>query len=460
MRIALISPKGPLYRHRGGIFKKSLRYAPLTLPTLGSLIPPEIGHELTLRDEGIEDVPLDLEADLIGMTVITGTAPRAYELSAHFRRRGIPVVLGGPHVTLVPEEAQLHADSIVVGYAEETWPQLLRDFHAGAIKPRYEQSPDFDLAGHPPLRRDLISEKKFITTNVFEATRGCIHGCEFCVVPFAWGRKPFQKPIEEVVEDIRRTGARKAIFVDLNIIADLDYAARLFEALIPLKIQWYGLMTTLISRHPKLLELCARSGCRGLLIGLESISQAALKGMRKGFNSAERYGDIIALLHKHGIAVMGAFIFGLDEDTPDIFERTARFAIEARIDLPRFAILTPFPGTALHRRLESEGRIIDRNWERYDGQHVVFQPAGMSVDELQRGVVEAWRLAYSYKAIWQRSRGSPAPLNILLGANLGYRFYGRNLDRFYTCDWIIGGDAAEPEQRSYAEAPKQADAMN
>ncbi|MEJ2122678.1 MAG: radical SAM protein, partial [Alphaproteobacteria bacterium] len=278
-------------------------------------VPPEIDHELTLLDEGIEDVPLELDADLIGLTVITGSAKRAYELSARFRARGTTVVLGGPHVTLVPDDAFQHADAIVVGYAEESWPRLLRDFQRGALRRRYDQDPNLSLAGLPPVRRDLMPRGLYRTTHVFEATRSCVHGCEFCVAPFAWGRKPLQKPVEEVVEEIHRTGARTAIFVDLNLIADRDYAAHLFEALTPLRIQWSGLATTLLANDPPLLEACARSGCRGLLIGFESISSGSLREMRKGFNAPEQYREIIGTLHAHGIAIMGTFVFGLDQDT-------------------------------------------------------------------------------------------------------------------------------------------------
>jgi radical SAM superfamily enzyme YgiQ (UPF0313 family) len=440
LRIALISPKGPLYRHRAGIFKKSLRYAPLTFPTLASLVPPEIDHTLTIIDEGIEDVPEHLDVDLVGMTVITGTANRAYDLAKRFRSRGVRVVLGGPHVTLVPDEACRHADSIVVGYAEESWPLLLRDFMRGMMKSRYDQSPTLSLGGRPPPRRDVLPRRRYITTNVFEATRACVHACEFCVVPSAWGRTPLQKPVPEVVEDIRQTGARKAIFVDLNLVADRSYANDLFEALIPLKIQWYGLATTLLARDPALLDLCARSGCRGLLIGFESIVGANLGSVRKGFNAPGQYGEIVTNLHRQGIAVQGAFVFGLDEDTPDVFARTARFAGEAKIDLPRFAVLTPFPGTPLYDRLEREGRIQTRDWDLYDGQHVVFQPAKMSVRQLQEGTELAWRAAYSYSSMFRRLRRSPSPLPVAVGANFGYRYYARNLHRFYSCDWRIGRD--------------------
>ena len=230
LKVVLISPKGPLYRHRGGIWKKSLRYQPLTLTTLAALIPSELNAEIELFDEGISDVPLDLEADLIGLTVITGTAMRAYELADHFRQRGIKVVLGGPHVTLIPEDAQPHADAIVVGYAEDSWPQLVRDFAGGQLQSRYDQAPELNLADRPFARRDLLPSHRYLTSNVFEATRGCIHNCDFCVVPAAWGRKPYQKPVEQVVADIRQHGARKLIFIDLNIIAEREYALRLCTA--------------------------------------------------------------------------------------------------------------------------------------------------------------------------------------------------------------------------------------
>jgi radical SAM superfamily enzyme YgiQ (UPF0313 family) len=440
MKIALISPKGPLYRHRGGIFRRSLRYAPLTLTTLAALVPEDLDATITLVDEGIEDVDVDrhADADLIGMTVITGTAPRAYELAAQFRSRGIPVVLGGPHVTLVPDDAQPHADAVVTGYAEDAWPELLRDFARGSLRPRYVQRADLSLAGRPLPRRDLMPGARFLTNNVFEATRACVHNCEFCVVPAAWGRKPYQKPVEDVVADITHHGARKLIFVDLNLIADRAYAAQLFEALIPLRVEWYGLSTVLLADDRPLLELAARSGCRGLLIGFESILPANLHKSSKGFNRPSRFKDVVALMHAHGIAIYGCFVFGMDHDTPDVFLETARFAVEAQIDLPRFAIQTPFPGTALYNRLEREGRILTKNWELYDGQHVVFQPARMSVQELQQGTERAWRAAYSLGSIAKRLRGSPAPPWIALTANLGYRHYARNLHRFYNCDWIIG----------------------
>jgi radical SAM superfamily enzyme YgiQ (UPF0313 family) len=435
MRVALLSPKGPLYRWRGGIFKKSLRYQPLTLTTLAALAPEELAIDFRLIDEGIDEIPLDLEADLIGLTVITGTAPRAYELAAHFRARGIPVVLGGPHVTLLPDEAQGHADAICVGYAESSWPRLLRDFAAGKLRRRYDQGADFNLDDPVFPRRELFDGRKFLTQAVFEATRACAHDCEFCVAPAAFGRRQFQKPVEYVVEDIRRFGQRRIIFIDLNLISDRDYARRLFRALVPLRIRWFGLSTSLIGRDPDLMKLMAESGCGGLLIGFETISADNLVETRKRFNSPDLYHALIENLHALGISIQGCFVFGLDHDTTEVFESTARFVIEAAIDLPRFALLTPFPATPLHARLAREGRILTRNWELYDGQHVVFRPKLMSAAELSAGHEWAWRQVYRYRSIAKRLARSRTQLPIAVMANLGYRYYANHLSTHNTCDF-------------------------
>lgn len=446
MKVALVSPKGPLYRNRGGIFRKSLRYQPLTLTTLAALAPAELGIEFILHDEGTGDVPLDIDADLIGLTLITGSSSRGYELAAEFRKRGKTVVLGGPHVTLVPEEAQQHADAICVGYAEESWPQLLRDFASGQMKKRYNQAHDFQLTNLPFARRDLLDGRNYLTQAVFEATRACAHDCEFCVAPSAWGRKQFQKPVDHVVEDIRRVGAKKILFIDLNLISDRAYARDLFTALVPLKVRWFGLSTSLIGRDPDLMELMARSGCTGLLIGFETISKSGLSGIRKSFNDPKLYASLIADLHRLGISIQGCFVFGNDDDTLATFDETVDFVLETRIDLPRFALLTPFPGTPLHARLKRDGRILTTDWNLYDGQHVVFQPAQMSVADLQAGHEQAWRRAYGYSAIAARVARAGTQIPLSLAANLGYRFYAHHLHTHYTCDW--------PQVASNVRAPQ------
>jgi radical SAM superfamily enzyme YgiQ (UPF0313 family) len=446
MKIVLVSPKGPLYRHKGGLFKKSLRYQPLTLTTLAALIPDELCAQIELIDEGIQDVPDILNADLVGLTVITGNAMRAYELADRYRKQGITVVLGGPHVTLVPEEAKDHADSICIGYAEESWPQLLRDFACGNLQKVYRQGPDLSFENQPFPRRELLDKRHFLTQAVFEATRSCVHDCEFCVAPAAWGRKQYQKPVDWVIEDIRRVGQKKLIFVDLNLISDISYAKELFRKMVPLKVQWYGVTTVLIGHDQELLELMGRSGCKGLLLGLETISEESLKDAKKRFNASIGYKSLISDLHHLGIAIQGCFVFGLDHDTPDVFDATVEFAIDAGVDLPRFAVLTPFPGTPLHHRLQAEGRILTRNWELYDAQHVVFQPKNMSVQELVEGHERAWKQVYSWSAIARRLWTARNFWPLALSANIGYRFYAHHLHSFYNCDWPV--DATWPSPLS------------
>ena len=436
LKIVLLSPKGPLYRHPRGIFRKLLRAAPLTLTTLAALVPEELNASVKMYDEGIENIPSSLEADLIGITVITGSSNRSYELADHFRRQGKTVVLGGPHVSLMPEEARDHADAIVTGYAEESWPQLLRDFVNGKLKGRYDMALDFSLEKPgllPFARRDLLNKRKYLTINTFEATRACVHNCDFCVVPSAWGRRPFKKPVSHVVEDIRRMGVKRLIFYDLNLIADRAYAKELFRALIPLKVRWFGLSTTLLLEDEELMDLVVKSGCSGLLIGFESITPGGLQSIKKRFNRPNLYEDLLFELHKRGISVMGTFVFGLDHEEKDIFERTLEFVNRNKIDLPRYAILTPFPGTPLFTQLEKEDRILTRDWSLYDGQHVVFHPNHMTAEELMEGHEWLWRKSYGLTSMRKRLSLRMPNFATTFAANFGYRFYAYNLSKFYNC---------------------------
>ena len=240
----------------------------------------------------------------------------------------------------------------------------------------------------------------------------------------------------------------------MNLIADRTYAWELFESLVPLRIQWYGLATTLLCEDLPLLDLAARSGCRGLLMGLESIRVLNLEQSRKRFNHPESYAQIVQRLHDRKIALQGCFVFGMDHDTEDVFQETAEMAVDIGIDLPRFAIVTPFPGTDLYRELDRQNRILTRDWELYDGQHVVFEPKSMSVDALSRGNEQAWRYAYRWRSIARRLRTTGAPLPVALTTNLGYRFYAHNLDRFYNCDWMLG--RTPTAQARYARSRKDA----
>jgi radical SAM superfamily enzyme YgiQ (UPF0313 family) len=431
LRIALIMPQSEMYR-KGGIFARSLRYAPLTLTTLAALVPDELEAEIVLIDQGVE--PLDVEtldADLVGLTCITANAALVYDLSARLRARGVTTVIGGVHPTLVPDEAQAHADAIVVGYAEESWPRLLRDFAAGRLQPRYDEAPDYRFENVPEPRRDLLKRKGYITLNTVQAVRGCPWRCSFCVVPVAWPGY-LHRPVPEVIREIERLDGDTFLFLDLSPIEDPVYIKELYRALIPLEKRWGGLATIRIADDDELLGLAVASGCRGLLIGIESVSPDSIRQMRKGWAKPARYLEAIKKLHQHGIAINGCFVFGLDGDDSGIFERTLEFVEQAAIDLPRFAIATPFPGTPLYRQLAAENRLLTEDWRFYGGQNVVFRPRRLSVDELQEGTRWAWRQAYSLPSIVRRvtrSAASRSPLVLQTSAlaNIGYTRYARLL---------------------------------
>ncbi|MFA5147701.1 MAG: radical SAM protein [Candidatus Omnitrophota bacterium] len=430
MKVTLIMPRGALYRCGTGVFKRPIRYAPLTLTSLASLVPAEFNAEIEIFDEGVERIPETIKADLVGITAITGTSMRAYALADRLRRRGTTVVLGGVHPTLMPEEAMLHADSVVTGFAEESWPQLLRDFKNGTMKKRYEQSPRLSLENLPPPRRDLYDKKGYVTIHTVQATRGCVNSCDFCVVPVAWGRRMYFRPVEQVVDELRQIKSNDVLFVDVSPIEDKRYAKELFRAMIPLKKRWGSPCTMKITEDDELLDLAVKSGCRGLLIGFESVSQNTLKSMGKGFNYAERYKDQVKKLHDNGISIQACFVFGFDMDDKSVFKKTVEMVDKLKLDLPRYTVYTPFPGTPVYKKLEVENRIIEKDWSLYDAQHVVFRPALMTPEELQQGSYWAWRQSYSAGSIIKRLSGSPNIFPYGIPSNIAYKIYAKGLPNY------------------------------
>jgi radical SAM superfamily enzyme YgiQ (UPF0313 family) len=428
MKIQLLSPAGEIHRSKTGIFKRSLRYAPLTLTTLAALVPEDLDAEITIQDEGVEPLNLNFSADLVGITAITGTALRAYQVADELRSRGLTVVLGGVHPTLLPDEAAEHADAIVTGYAERAWVELLRDFASGKLRRRYSYPTSRQLTGVPIARRDLLKKKRYATVNSIEATRGCPHKCEFCVVPTAWHGIYAHRPVDEVIAELKTFEGRHALFIDLSPVEDVEYAKALYRAMIPLKIRWVGLATTRLAEDLELLALAAKSGCKGVLIGFESVSQDSLNRIQKQFHAADRYGDCVRRLHDHGIGIQACFVYGFDDEDESIFERTVEFVDRTKIDLPRYAVATPFPGTPLYRRLEREGRLLHRDWSLYDVEHVVFEPRRMSAERLQEGLQWSWEQSYGWRSLLYRLTGAPwSILPLWLSTNLGYRFFAERL---------------------------------
>ena len=429
MKIAFLAPAGAMHRW-GGSFGKSLHYAPLTLTTLAALIPPGLGAQAVIYDETAGTIPLDLEADIICITCITGTAPRCYAYADHFRRRGIPVVLGGVHPTMMPNEAAAHADSVVTGFAEQTFPRLLLDFAMGELKPLYTQGCDFSIAGRPTPRRDLLNKKRYITMNTLEAVRGCSLPCTFCAYPAAFGKTVYTRPINEVVAEIEALDCKVVLFPDVNLIANREHAVKLFSALIPLKKTWLGLATSSVGIDDELIAVFRKSGCKGLLIGFESVNQESQQYVSKGVNKVSEYAELVKRLHHAGILVQGCFAFGADNEDSSVFERTVEMVQKAKIDLPRYSILTPFPGTEYYRQLEAEGRIIERNWSMYDVEHCVFKPLLMTPEQLEEGTAWAWKETYKLRSIAKRLAPFHRDAWLSVPLNFGYRGYAEKFKKF------------------------------
>lgn len=434
MNIVLLMPQSARYG-MGGALDYRLRYAPLTLTTLAALVPQELGATIRCIDEWSEPFdPHTIDADLVGITVITGNAPKAYEYSRILRARGITVILGGVHITNCPEEAELHASAIVVGYAEVAWPQLLCDFAARRpLKRRYDEQP-LTMDGYPRPRRDLLIASTYTTMNVVQASRGCSHRCTFCVVPTAWPTQ-YQRDPQDVAREVAEMPGNTFILIDLSPSSDEAWFGRLADAFWPLGKYWGGLATLNITDNPTLVKKLSRSGCRGLLVGLESQNSKTLKSMGKSWQNPKDNLWRIRMLHDHGIAVQGCFVFGMDGDTEGVFEETLKFVFKASIDLPRFAIATPFPRTPLFQMLDRQERIVSKNWEWYDGQHVVFQPQGMSAESLYEGTKQIWHEAYKFGSIGRRiltstASWSPLVLSTMIRTNLGYAAYAGKYPKY------------------------------
>jgi len=366
MRITLIQPAQP-GTFLGANF--TFRLPPLGVMQVAGCTPAH--HEVVIRDESLERLDFDAATDLVGISVMTPTAPRAYEIAREFRARGVPVVLGGVHPAMVPEEAEQNADCIVIGEAESAWPALLEDFEHGRLAPRYRGDRKRPLSSdHPRPRRDLIEGKGYAPVHFVETTRGCSHACEFCSVTSYWGGRYRSRSIDDVVDELRglrpltgRIISMKNVvfFVDDNIASNRDYAAELFTAIRPLGITWLGQASVEIADDAELLRLASASGCRGLLVGFESVNAANQEFCRK-LSSVKRYRRAIRNIHAAGIGIEGSFIVGFDHDDERTFSSIYSFAVETRLDSVYLGVLTPYPGTVLHRRMSRAGRLLDRDW--------------------------------------------------------------------------------------------------
>lgn len=418
MRITFIRPN--LYDDRS-----SDAMEPLCFAILKSLTPPDI--DVSFYDERLEPIEFDRATDLVALTVETYTARRAYQIADCFRQQGIPVVMGGYHPTFLPDETLQHADAIVKGDAEGIWEQVLDDARAGSLQRIYE-SPSFpSLAGTMP-DRSIFAGKKYAPMGLVQYSRGCKFNCSFCSIRAFYGNNLRQRPVEEVVEDIRRSGRRHIFLVDDNLFVDSDKARELFEALIPVDVTWSCQVSIDIARDPELIELMARSGCISALIGFESLDPVSLKEIKKGWNVKwQSYDDAIAVFQGAGIMLYGTFVFGCDNDTAEAFDASVQFAIRNKFLLANFNPLTPMPGAPLYDRMQKEGRLLHDRWwldPDYTYGDATLRPASMSAEQLTEGCFSARRQFNTVPSILRRmfdlrtNCRSPYRAGIFLIANL------------------------------------------
>ena len=431
MKLAIIMPQSEKHRYRKGRFgwSKTLGYEPPGLSLLATLAKNTLGDNTSIQvvDEMTQTFyPHALEADLVGITVITPTANRAYEMAGVLRARGIKVILGGRHVTLCPDEALNHADAIVTGRAEQVWPELLKDFVKGGMRCKYIGSSK--AFGEIVADRNLTSHG-YITKNTVQSSVGCPYRCTFCVVPKTQ-QGYVHADLHTLLSEIEQFPGKTFLDLSLSPMEKVEdgFLKMYLRGLATLKKKWGGLSTAQALEDKELFNLLVKSGLKGVLIGLESLNSKSLHGMGKGFNKPERYLELIRKLHDHGVVVNGCFIFGSDEDDTDTFARTVDFAFQAGIDLPRFAIMTPFPGTPLFTKLCREGRLLHTDWSRYGTQHAVFEPRHMTPAQLEAGLAYAWKNSYSALGISKRivkssRQGTLSMLPISLASNLGYLGY-------------------------------------
>ena len=433
MKIALISPNNPYNIFRvPEMFKVAARLSPwmhvharaafpgLNLAIIAAITPPDI--EVRIIDESVEPIDFDCDADLIGITGMTNMAPVAYRIADEFRRRGKKVVLGGVHVTVCADEAQSHADAVVVGEAEPVWLELLRDFQRGELKPRY-RAPLFDMKGYGVPRRDLLKQEMYLFPSTVETGRGCPFDCDFCSVSRTAGRSYRFRPTEEVLEDVASLKNRWVFFVDDIINGHRAHALQLFRALKGKGLKWAGQATVMIARDEELLDAAVEAGCRGLFIGFETFSSPNFKKLGKPDNWRERFFEACDALHKKKVAIWGGFVFGLDTDTVDSLRETVKFVAEAHLDFAQFSRLTPLPGTAQWKQFNAEGRLTETDWSKYNFQSVCYVPKQMNADELNRAVTEAWREFYSFRMVPRRLMATRPPITkgnmVLWALNLG-----------------------------------------
>lgn len=400
--------------------KQFNNFIQITMPYLAGFIE-QSKYDVTLIDEYNQKILYDKKYDLVAITVNTPNATHCYNISQRFRKQGSKVVMGGPHITLLPYEAMEHCDYIIVGEAEETWPQFLDDFYNNCAKRKYMCEEVPSLRNLPTPKRDLI-RKRFFTKGAVIATRGCPYKCSYCNLKQIYYDTFRTRPIDEVIEDIKNIKSKYFVFWDDNFFGDVEYAKQLMIELAKLKKKWAAQVTLERCQDEELLKIAKRSGCIYFFVGIESFSQEGLTSVNKGINNVDEYKKIINLLHHNGISIQAGVIFGFDTDTKDIFRKTLNACNELGIDGVTVSILTPLPRTPIYEQMKREERLISTDWTCYNGKtRVAFKPKNMTEDELYDGYVWFRKQFYSGKSILKRMLISKTNILHNLIINLGYK---------------------------------------
>src|SRR4030065_725643 len=377
MKLLLVSPS-----HKSRKKLRAIKIPQLSLHILASLTPHDV--DITVVDEEIRKIDFSLEFDLVGISCMTATANRSYQLSDRYRQRGSKVVLGGIHPTILPKEAIQHADAVVIGEAEGCWANVINDFRKGRLQKFYHE-PAPDLSKVPFPRRDFHIDKALFNCVGLLTTRGCPYACEFCSVTDFYGGKIRHRPVSMVVEDFKQSGSKTFLILDDNVSGHPGYSRELFEELIPWSIKWVGQSSISLAKDKEMLKLCRLSGCAALFFGLESVSLSSLVGMKKTLKSIEETKEAIKIIQDSGIAFHPSIILGFDTDTKAIFDDTLEFLARTKLPTMALQVLTPYPGTRIYQRFKDQGRIISNDWNHYDHHTVVFQPKTMTPQERADG---------------------------------------------------------------------------
>jgi radical SAM superfamily enzyme YgiQ (UPF0313 family) len=368
------------------------------LATLAAYL--DVDDDVSIADEHVEPLKLDDSPDLVVIQVYITSAFRSYRIADHYRRRGAYVVLGGLHVTSLPDEAAVHADTIFLGPGEDTWPQFLRDYRKGQPAKRY-QSLRRTIDNVPPIRRDLINRHLYLVPNSIVVSRGCPYVCDFCYKEafFKGGRSFYTQPVDAALAEIDRLPGRHLYFLDDHLFGNAQFAGALFDGMRGMGRLWQAAGTVNSVLQPGLLEKAVNCGLRSLFVGFETTNIANLREQRKMQNIRHSYSDTVRRLHGLGVMINGSFVFGMDADDETVFKRTVDWAISESIETSTFHILTPYPGTALYSRMQQERRMLHDNWDLYDTRHTVFQPRRLTATQLEAGYWKAYKDFYRWGSI-------------------------------------------------------------